>query len=100
MIGTPSARASRSAHNFRREPRRGVFAPHSSGTVPLTCSEDLDLLLDDLSLSSHFQLGRSASRLICQLDTSSHWRQLLLPCMQFVKEWEAFKVPSLFSAAE
>ena len=35
-------------------------------------------LLDDLFLSSRFQLGRSASRLICQLDRSSHWRQLLL----------------------
>ena len=71
---------------FRREPHRGVFAPRSFGTVLSLALRDLDLLLDDLSLSSHFQLGRSASRLICQLDRSSHRRQLLLLCMLFARQ--------------
>ena len=38
MIGASSARASRSAHGFLREPHRGVFAPRSPGTFPLACS--------------------------------------------------------------
>ena len=33
MFDASSARASRSAHGFLREPHRGVFAPRSFGTV-------------------------------------------------------------------
>ena len=44
-------RASRSAHGFLREPRRGVFAPRRSCTVlSLTPEKILALLLDDLFL--------------------------------------------------
>ena len=60
--------------------RRSVLSP------ALALGLDLDLLQDDLFLSPHFQLGPSASRLIGQLDKSSHWRQLLLFCMLFARQ--------------
>ena len=80
VLGSPSACASRSAHvnpivgSLRRE----VLAPSSHLLW--------ETLLGDLFLSPRFQLGRSVSRLICRLDTSSHWRQLLLLCMLFARQ--------------
>ena len=68
MVGTPSALASRSAHGFLCELHRGVFAPRGQlGTVLSLTLRDLGLLLDDLFLTLHCQLGPSASRRHCGL---------------------------------
>ena len=57
MIDASSARASRSAHDFLREPHRGVFAPCSLHTVLSLALGNLGPLQDDLFVSPHFQLG-------------------------------------------
>ena len=67
MIDAPSARASRSAHGFLREPHRGVFAPRSLHTVLSRALGNLGPLLDDPFVSPHFQLGPSASLRYCGL---------------------------------
>ena len=63
MIDASSARASRSAHGFPR----GFFAPRSFHTVLSLALGNLGPLLDDLFVSPHFQLGRSASLCHCGL---------------------------------
>ena len=67
VIDASSARASRFAHGFLREPHRGVFAPRSLGTIFSLALGKLGLLVDDPFLSPHFQLGPSVSRCPCGL---------------------------------
>ena len=94
MIDATSARASRSAHGFYREPHCGVFAPRSLHTVLSLALGNLGPLLDDLFVSPHFQLGPAASRCHCGLvslvssaeERFSHWRQLFLCCMLFARQ--------------
>ena len=96
MIDASSARASRFAHGFLREPLRGVFAPRSLGTIFSLALGNLGLLVDDPFLSPHFQLGPSASRChsgLVSLVSSARrmglprWRQLFfLNCMLFARQ--------------
>ena len=78
MIGASSARAARSAHGFRRENHRVVFAPRSPGTFLSLSLRDLDL--DDLFLSLHSfttHLNGSVDGILSGRISSSQWASCL-----------------------